>query len=161
MRVSIRVSSAAFVVAPLASALVAYAHTGVPGALLWGLAAVGGVQVVRSCYVAIQTRTAARRVVEDTAPVVPPEIDSALRGLAHDLRSPIAAATAALAAMEECEGGQDADEAAFFRGAVRRNLEAAQQRLRALEQQRLQGPPEIRGPGVRAALAGTGEPTRS
>lgn len=159
MIAGVRVSPVAGSVAVLASAVAGYAYDGIPGVLLWGLAAVGSVQLIRWCYTAIHIHRAVRDVQETTA-VVPPEIDAALRGLAHDLRSPIAAATAAFAAMEECESGRADDEAAFFRGTVRRNLEEAQQRLRTLEQHRWPAPPEARGRGMRAPLAGAGGRSR-
>ena len=60
---------------------------------------------------------------------------------------------AAFAAFEEhlAPVAED-DEATFFRGIVRRNLEEARQRLQSLEKFRLQRA-EKHGPGVRAALA--------
>lgn len=69
---------------------------------------------------------------------LPADLDRRLAEVAHALRSPIAAATAAFAAFDERVGERPGDEeSAFFRGVVQRNLEEARERLLQLEEHRL------------------------
>lgn len=126
-----------------ASASLGYGRDGVLGALLWTLACIGCAHLGSAVVARRRSRA------QQTTPLaVPPELDAALRGLAHDIRSPIAAAAAAFAALEDCAGGADDS---YFRGVVRQNLQEASARLRTLEQYRLQAPREAQGPGLRVA----------
>jgi hypothetical protein len=140
-----RVRAAVVAAVLLASASVGYGRDGVLGALLWALACIGCAHIGRAV---VAWRRA--RAKPPAQPDVPPELDAALRGLAHDIRSPIAAAAAAFAALEDCSGGAPAD-ASYFRSVVRQNLQEASARLRTLEQHRLQAPREAQGPGLRVA----------
>ena len=82
-----------------------------------------------------------------------PEVDAALRGLAHDLRSPIAAAAAAFAAVDDHVDGMADDDVGYFCGVVRQNLREATARLKTLEEYRLHPPARSQGPGLRQASA--------
>jgi hypothetical protein len=148
-----RVPVAAFFAVVVASAVTGYDRDGLPGAVLWGLACAGSVYLARSTYAAYRRRGAAGAKLERWD--IPPEVDAALRGLAHDLRSPIATAAAACAALDEHVGKIPADDdVVYLCRAVRQSLDQARERLLILERYRLQPPPEAQGPGVRAALSG-------
>jgi len=140
--------------AVLASAVFGYCHDGggTYEAALWALAGLGALHAGRFVLMTCASMLARPQAREGIA--VPQELDAALRGLAHDLRSPIAAAAAAFAAFDDHLGPDVGDEdLAYLRSAVRRNLEKARERLKTLEERRLQVSAAELGPGLKNALA--------
>ena len=120
------VHPAVLMTAALAGALAGYLHDGGLGAVVSGLACVGGLALIGALRAGAGTGAPGTRA------------DAELRGIVHDLRSSVAATAAAFAVLDEHLGEQLGDrlhggDAGFFRDAVRRNLEEAQRRLAALE----------------------------
>jgi len=147
--VALQIRWAVLILALVVGAVGGYGYDGVVGAALWLLAGIGCVHVGNFCADLWRLRVVGE--VVDTALEVPPEVDAALRGLAHDLRSPIAAAAAAFAAVDDHVDGMADDDVGYFCGVVRQNLREATARLKTLEEYRLQPPAEEQGPALRQA----------
>ena len=147
--VALQIRWAVLALALVLGAVAGYGYDGVSGAALWALACIGCLHVGNVCADLWRSRVVGE--ANDTALEVSPEVDAALRGLAHDLRSPIATAAAAFAAVDDHVDGTADDDVGYFCGVVRQNLREATARLKTLEEYRLRPPAEAQGPGRRQA----------